>query len=58
MLVCTKTYSSSEFVWNYFNDDTGLNSSNIPYVWLMGLMIPCYGFSGYEAGAHMAEETT
>ena len=25
---------------------------------LVGLLNACYGFSGYEAGGHLAEETT
>ena len=25
---------------------------------LIGLLNACYGFSGYEAGGHLAEETT
>jgi amino acid transporter len=49
--------SSNTFVWKSFNDDTGLNNTNIPYVCLIGLLTSCYGFSGYEAGGHMAEET-
>lgn len=25
---------------------------------MMGVLFSCYSFTGYEAGAHMAEETT
>ena len=50
-------YSPSSFVWLSFNDQTGLNGANNGYVVLIGLLTACYGFSGYEAGGHMAEET-
>jgi amino acid transporter len=32
--------------------------NNIGYVCLIGLLMSLFSFSGYEAGAHMSEETT
>jgi amino acid transporter len=37
---------------------SGLEGSNWGYIMLVGLLNACYGFSGYEAGGHLAEETT
>eukprot|EP00347_Sterkiella_histriomuscorum_P009672 403340314 len=48
--------SSSEFVFTKFNNDTGF--SNVYFVSVLGLLMSMYGFSGYEGGAHLAEETT
>ena len=47
--------SSSEFVFTKFNNDTGFE--NTAYVSILGLLMAMYGFSGYEGGAHLAEET-
>jgi len=57
LIYSRNNFSSNAFVWKHFEDKTGLNGSNISYVVLIGLLNACYGFSGYEAGGHMAEET-
>ncbi len=49
------TLSSPEFVFTSYHNDTGMGSP--VYVCMIGLLLSSYGFSGYEAGAHMAEET-
>ena len=41
----------------YIFDNTGLEGTNKCYIYLIGLLNGCYGFSGYEAGGHMSEET-
>jgi amino acid transporter len=56
LLVVTPTKSSSEFVWTSYNNDTNINNS--AYICIMGILFSAYSFTGYEAGAHMAEETT
>lgn len=57
LLVAAPERSSSEFVWTYYNNLTGWDGSQI-YVIFIGLLFSLFSFSGYEAGAHMAEETT
>ena len=47
----------SNWVWNTSYNGTGVDQSNFGYVMLLGLLYACFSFSGYEAGAHMAEET-
>ena len=62
IVICLLAYPSShntnEFVWSSTNNDTGFPQSNFGYVVLLGLLMSTFAFSGYEAGAHMAEETT
>ena len=59
IVICTLSYtqniSSSHFVWQEWNNETGMTSP--VYVSLIGLVLSAYCFSGYEAGAHMSEET-
>ena len=61
IVVCILAYPSerntSEFVWFSTNNDTGFPESHFGYVCLLGLLTSTFSFSGYEAGAHMAEET-
>ena len=47
----------SNWIWTYPYNGTGIPSENFGYVMLLGLLYACFSFSGYEAGAHMAEET-
>ena len=47
--------STSKFVWTHYNNETGM--PNTLYVCSIGLLMCLYSFSGYEGGAHMAEET-
>jgi len=51
----SKSLSTPEFVFTKYHNETGMGSP--VYVCLIGLLLSSYGFSGYEAGAHMAEET-
>eukprot|EP00475_Leptophrys_vorax_P009803 TRINITY_DN16495_c0_g3_i1.p1 TRINITY_DN16495_c0_g3~~TRINITY_DN16495_c0_g3_i1.p1 ORF type:complete len:551 (-),score=124.44 TRINITY_DN16495_c0_g3_i1:199-1851(-) len=46
---------SASFVFTEFYNATGYDS--VGYVALLGLLTSLFTFSGYEAGAHMAEET-
>jgi amino acid transporter len=46
---------SASFVFTEFVNETGFES--VGYVCLLGLLTSLFTFSGYEAGAHMAEET-
>jgi amino acid transporter len=55
ILIVSPSRSSSEFVWTKYNNET--NISNTGYVCCIGLLMCLFSFSGYEAGAHMAEET-
>jgi amino acid transporter len=50
--------NTDEFVWFHVINETGFPDKNIGYVFLLGLLSATFSFSGYEAGAHMAEETT
>jgi amino acid transporter len=55
VITASQSLSTSEFVFTDYHNETGMNS--VLYVCLIGLLLSSYGFSGYEAGAHMAEET-
>ena len=46
------------WVWTQPYNSTGFDDKNFGYVCLIGLLSALFAFSGYEAGAHMAEETT
>ena len=50
-------FQSNHFTWEVWRNRTGLHDNNFGYVILIGLLSSLYSFSGYEAGAHMAEET-
>lgn len=56
ILAATPVRSTSEFVWTSGYNSTGMDSQL--YICLIGLLMSLFSFSGYEAGAHMAEETT
>ncbi|CDW80760.1 amino acid transporter [Stylonychia lemnae] len=49
-------FSSNKFVFTKFNNQTGFD--NTYYVSMLGLLMAMFGFSGYEGGATLAEETT
>jgi amino acid transporter len=55
ILVITPEKSTNEFVYTTYYNSTGFSSPF--YVCMMGVLFSCYSFTGYEAGAHMAEET-
>ena len=46
------------WVWKQPYNGTGIPDANFGYVMLLGLLNALFAFSGYEAGAHMAEETS
>ena len=56
LFIATPIRSTSEFVWQSTYNTTGMSS--MVYVSLIGLLMSLFSFSGYEAGAHMSEETT
>ena len=48
-------HQSTSFVFTHFVNNTGFHSSF--YVVLIGLLLAQYTFTGYDASAHMTEET-
>ncbi|MFG2635629.1 amino acid permease [Streptomyces sp. NPDC048362] len=48
-------HQSASFVFTHFVNDTGWGSG--AYVVLLGLLMAQYTFTGYDASAHMTEET-
>lgn len=48
-------HQSASWVFTHFENNTGWTSSF--YVFLMGLLMAQYTFTGYDASAHVAEET-
>ncbi|MED6221197.1 Mitochondrial branched-chain amino acid (BCAA) aminotransferase [Stylosanthes scabra] len=49
--------ASTKFVFTHFNTDNGAGISSKPYIFLVGLLMGQYSLSGYDASAHMTEET-
>jgi amino acid permease (GABA permease) len=49
-------HQSAGFVFGHFVNDTGLHVPTI-YIILIGLLLAQYTFTGYDASAHMTEET-
>ncbi|WP_324787036.1 amino acid permease [Streptomyces sp. H51] len=49
-------HQSPDFVFTHFHNDTGFSSPF--YVALVGSLLAGYTFCGYDASAHVAEETT
>ena len=49
-------HQSASFVFGHFVNDTGLHVSSL-YIVLIGLLLAQYTFTGYDASAHMTEET-
>ena len=49
-------HQSASFVFGHFNNGTGLGVSTF-YIVLIGLLLAQYTFTGYDASAHMTEET-
>jgi amino acid transporter len=56
IFIYSPNLSSHDFVFTRFHNETGYTSTS--YVSLLGLLMSLYGFSGYEGGATMAEETS
>ena len=48
-------HQSASFVFTHFVNNTGFGNSY--YVFLIGLLLAQYTFTGYDASAHMTEET-
>ncbi|XP_051145744.1 amino-acid permease BAT1 homolog [Andrographis paniculata] len=55
-LVATER-ASPEFVFTHFNMDNDKGIDNRLYIFLLGLLMTQYTLSGYDASAHMTEET-
>ena len=55
LLVMPDHLNSNEFVFTKYVNETGFHSKS--YVVVIGLLTGMYSFAGYEASAHMAEET-
>ncbi|MGA8016424.1 MAG: amino acid permease [Candidatus Dormiibacterota bacterium] len=51
-------HQSIGFIFFHFNNSTGASFAVAPvYVFLIGLLLAQYTFTGYDASAHMTEET-
>jgi amino acid transporter len=55
LLATPDVHEPASFVFTTWENRTGFGSKG--YVMLLGLLFSTFSFSGYEAGAHMAEET-
>ncbi|KAJ0094831.1 hypothetical protein Patl1_15083 [Pistacia atlantica] len=49
--------ASAKFVFTHFNTDNGDGISNKVYIFVLGLLMSQYTLTGYDASAHMTEET-
>jgi amino acid permease (GABA permease) len=51
-------HASAGFVFGHFVNETGFRGGAAPfYVFMIGLLMAQYTFTGYDASAHMSEET-
>ena len=58
LLIVPKHHQSVSFIFTSFQNGTGASfPGNIIYVFLIGLLLAQYTFTGYDASAHMTEET-
>lgn len=55
LLIIPDHHQSAGFIFTHFENRTGF--SNSFYVFLVGLLLAQYTFTGYDASAHMTEET-
>ncbi|XP_061990210.1 amino-acid permease BAT1 homolog isoform X1 [Rosa rugosa] len=55
-LVATER-ASAKFVFTHFNTDNGDGVNNKLYIFVLGLLMSQYTLTGYDASAHMTEET-
>ncbi|OIW06956.1 hypothetical protein TanjilG_18344 [Lupinus angustifolius] len=53
----TPERASAKFVFTHFNTDNGAGITSRPYIFLIGLLMSQYTLTGYDASAHMTEET-
>ncbi|XP_044494431.1 amino-acid permease BAT1 homolog isoform X1 [Mangifera indica] len=49
--------ASAKFVFTHFNTDNGEGISSKVYIFVLGLLMSQYTLTGYDASAHMTEET-
>eukprot|EP01041_Mallomonas_annulata_P013242 gene13242-28030_t len=56
LLLLTPQLSTSSFVFTSYYNETGF--TNRPYIYSIGLLAALWSFSGYEASAHLAQETS
>ncbi|KAJ3670848.1 hypothetical protein LUZ60_008274 [Juncus effusus] len=49
--------ASAKFVFTHFNTENDAGITSKPYIFLIGLLMSQYTLSGYDASAHMTEET-
>ncbi|KAF9591864.1 hypothetical protein IFM89_008910 [Coptis chinensis] len=49
--------ASAKFVFTHFNTDNGDGIQNKFYIFVLGLLMSQYTLTGYDASAHMTEET-
>ncbi|XP_062145326.1 amino-acid permease BAT1 homolog isoform X3 [Alnus glutinosa] len=52
-----KERASAKFVFTHFNTDNGDGINNKLYIFVLGLLMSQYTLTGYDASAHMTEET-
>ena len=58
LLIVPKHHQSVGFIFTSFNNGTGASfPGSVIYVFLIGLLLAQYTFTGYDASAHMTEET-
>jgi len=55
-VVSTKR-ASADFVFTHFNFDNSSGIESKPYIFLLGILMSQYTLTGYDASAHMTEET-
>ncbi|PON34189.1 Amino acid/polyamine transporter, partial [Parasponia andersonii] len=49
--------ASAKFVFTHFNTDNGEGIGSTVYIFVLGLLMSQYTLTGYDASAHMTEET-
>ncbi|WZZ73725.1 hypothetical protein YC2023_085095 [Brassica napus] len=49
--------ATTKFVFTNFNTDNGLGITSYAYIFVLGLLMSQYTITGYDASAHMTEET-
>ncbi|KAK7280417.1 hypothetical protein RJT34_25481 [Clitoria ternatea] len=49
--------ASAKFVFTHFNSENENGISSRPYIFLLGLLMSQYTLTGFDASAHMTEET-
>nr|CAB3475408.1 unnamed protein product [Digitaria exilis] len=52
-----KERASAHFIFTHFNTDDGMGIQDKAYILAMGLLMSQYSLLGYDASAHMTEET-